>query len=454
MPKNNITKFRKKPTINIGMVIFAVIFIYVMISVILYATAKKTVIYDVDEGSLSVDSTFTGIILRDETIVRADTAGYVDYFLKSSHRASLNSLVCTIDETGRVSELINATDNEQLTEDCVTDIKDELLALSYNYSDSVFYHTYDASDKIYKRIFEKQTEKSIANLDDYIKTTDNASFFHKELAPKTGIVSYVVDKYSNFNEYSLTKDDFNQDLYSSDNLLTTTIINQGDAMYKMINDENWYIYVLLNETQFNSYKDKTSVAISIPDVNLNCKTDFSILTIGDNHIGKIKMTKYMVNFADKRYVKIDMSSNAPKGLKIPVSSVFRRNAYAIPKDCYTSTGNLVLQKYKENGELTLVSVEPTILFSDENNYYVSIDDLKSGDIILKEDSADMFVVGILKELDGVYCVNKGYAQFKAVQILDSNEEYYIVNSRSDYGLSRYDHIVLDYTTINDSQLTQ
>ncbi len=455
MRKNsNITKFKKKPTFNIGVVIFLVIFIYVMISVVLYMTSKKTVIYDVDEGSLSMDGTFTGLILRDETIYYSTNSGYVDYFLKSRHKAALKTLICTIDETGRVSELINTPDNGQLSNECVDDIRNELLSLQYNYSDNNFSYIYDVSDNIYKRIFETQAEKTIANLDEYIASTDNATFFHKEFAPKTGIISYIVDKYTDFNEYSLTTSDFNTEEYTQNNLLSSTIINQGDAMYKIINDETWYIYILLNEAQYNLFRDKTSVSISVPDTDIRCTADFSVRAEGNSYIGKIKMTKYMVNFADQRYIKIDMSNNAPKGLKIPVSSVFRRNAYALPKEFYTSTGVYIVQKYKENGELTFVSVEPTILFADEQNYYVSMEDFKAGDILCKEDSSEIFVVGILKELDGVYCVNRGYAAFKTVVIIDSNDEYYIVNSRTEYGLSRYDHIVLDYTTINDSELTQ
>ena len=46
-------------------------------------------------------------------------------------------------------------------------------------------------------------------------------------------------------------------------------------------------------------------------------------------------------------------------------------------------------------------------------------------------------------------INKGYAIFKKVDILSSNEEYYIVKKNTKYGLSVYDHILLDTEGINE-----
>lgn len=49
-------------------------------------------------------------------------------------------------------------------------------------------------------------------------------------------------------------------------------------------------------------------------------------------------------------------------------------------------------------------------------------------------------------------MNKGYADFKQINILYQNEEYSIVKSNTQYGLSVYDYIVLDATTVNEDEL--
>ena len=51
---------------------------------------------------------------------------------------------------------------------------------------------------------------------------------------------------------------------------------------------------------------------------------------------------------------------------------------------------------------------------------------------------------------GVYNINKGYADFKQIIILENNEEYSIVKSNTTYGLNVYDYIVLDAETVEDN----
>ena len=52
-------------------------------------------------------------------------------------------------------------------------------------------------------------------------------------------------------------------------------------------------------------------------------------------------------------------------------------------------------------------------------------------------------------LVGVFNINKGYADFKEITILNANDEYSIVKSNSEYGLNVYDHIVLKGDTVSD-----
>ncbi|MCI6731085.1 MAG: hypothetical protein MR487_01970, partial [Lachnospiraceae bacterium] len=57
-----------------------------------------------------------------------------------------------------------------------------------------------------------------------------------------------------------------------------------------------------------------------------------------------------------------------------------------------------------------------------------------------------------KTLRGVYNVNKGYAVFAVVNIIDENDSYCIVQGGTNYGLSVYDHIVLNASTVSEDDL--
>lgn len=48
-------------------------------------------------------------------------------------------------------------------------------------------------------------------------------------------------------------------------------------------------------------------------------------------------------------------------------------------------------------------------------------------------------------------MNKGYADFRQINILYKNEEYAIVKSNTRYGLNVYDYIVLEAAAVNDAQ---
>ena len=55
-------------------------------------------------------------------------------------------------------------------------------------------------------------------------------------------------------------------------------------------------------------------------------------------------------------------------------------------------------------------------------------------------------------LIGVYNINKGYADFKQINILYQNDEYAVVKSNTRYGLSVYDYIVLDASTVEEDEI--
>lgn len=84
--RGNIVKFNKKIDFNIGYVVFIVIILYLAISVIIYAASDKVVIYEVNKGSLSLNNVYSGIIARDEQIVKSEYSGNINYYLDDKEK--------------------------------------------------------------------------------------------------------------------------------------------------------------------------------------------------------------------------------------------------------------------------------------------------------------------------------------------------------------------------------
>ena len=91
--RNKVTKYPRSLNINIGMIIFAVILVYVIICVFIYFNSKHIVGYEVMEGSLSTDNIYEGIALRNEEVVKSKLAGYVNYFATEGRRVAVGNLV-------------------------------------------------------------------------------------------------------------------------------------------------------------------------------------------------------------------------------------------------------------------------------------------------------------------------------------------------------------------------
>ncbi|MDE5931473.1 MAG: hypothetical protein K2H40_03185, partial [Lachnospiraceae bacterium] len=92
---NNIKKYRRPINLNIGMIIFAVIFVYIVICIFMYLSTEHVVGYEVKEGSLSYNNVYKGIALRTEQIVNSTTAGYTNYYAREGERIAVRDLVYT-----------------------------------------------------------------------------------------------------------------------------------------------------------------------------------------------------------------------------------------------------------------------------------------------------------------------------------------------------------------------
>ena len=55
-------------------------------------------------------------------------------------------------------------------------------------------------------------------------------------------------------------------------------------------------------------------------------------------------------------------------------------------------------------------------------------------------------------LKGVYNINKGYAMFRLIDILYEYGDYCIVSDKTDYGVTLYDHIILNGSSVKENDI--
>ena len=164
----------------------------------------------------------------------------------------------------------------------------------------------------------------------------------------------------------------------------------------------------------------------------------------------------MVTFCTDRFIDIELILEDETGLKVPNSAIIEKEFFIVPKDYVTKGGNsnnygVMLETYKEDGTPTTEFVETTIYGETEEEYYLDDMVLRIGNHIIKPESTEKYAISKRGSLTGVYNINKGYADFKQINVLYHNDEYSIVKSNTQYGLSVYDYIVLDATTVVDDE---
>ena len=166
----------------------------------------------------------------------------------------------------------------------------------------------------------------------------------------------------------------------------------------------------------------------------------------------------MLTFLTDRFLDIQLIVEDETGLKIPVTSIAQKEFFLIPEEFVTPSGSsgrgsILRQCFLEDGTISSESLEIDLYnFDDETKeYYLDSSILDVGDILYKLDGQDTFTVSKRATLIGVYNMNRGYADFKQINILYQNEEYAIVKSNTRYGLNVYDYIALNADRVQDDQ---
>lgn len=457
---SKIKKYRKPLNLNIGMIIFSVIFIYVVVCVIMYFQTSHIVRYEVKEGSLTTDTIYRGIILRDEAIVYTQTAGYVNYYAREGERVAKNDLVYIVDETGRLSEEL---ENLNLGENSLSDkelaeFKNEIVNFAHGFEVTNFETTYEFKEFLNTTVLKLAKLNMLQSVDD-LNGASGVNIINRSHAPLTGIVAYWEDGYEALKPQDVTEEVFDEKNYEKNRIAGNTLMAAGDFVYKISTNENWSIVIPVDAERGAVLQEKEYVKVRFLKNQYESWGATKLLTNSDgNTYLQLSFTNSMLTFISDRFLDIELIVEDETGLKIPISSIVEKDFFLIPEDFVIPGSNnggdsIIRQRILEDGTISSETLEIEIynFDSEAKEYYLDSSVLNSGDVLYKLDSQETCTVSKRATLTGVYNINKGYADFKQISILSKNEEYAIVRPNTKYGLSVYDYIVLNADSVRDDQ---
>ena len=212
--KRKIVPYRQPLNLNVGMIIFFIIFIYMSFSVYAYMKRDKVQVYEVVEGSIVNEKRYTGIIFREETTKYTDRAGYVNYYVREGKRARVGTSVYSIDETGSVASFLQEHPEASGTfsEENLAELKKQLSSFSLTFDEQDFRSVYDEKYSLEALVLEYANFNAMDSLQTMM---DQAGVnFQQVTADQAGIVSYAIDSYEDLDPSQVTEEMFDRTNYA------------------------------------------------------------------------------------------------------------------------------------------------------------------------------------------------------------------------------------------------
>ena len=449
----HIQAYRNKKHMNIGLAIFGIIFIYLVVTVLLYLTGTHVSAYEVREGSILKDNAYTGFVLRNEVVVQAEADGYVNYFAMEGSKVGVKTRVYTLSD--RELDFADTTSDEsrKLCSDEQAAMLLRVQAFSEGFEEERFSDVYSLKDTVKTVLESRSNQNRQAQLDAMAGQENSGIQIYQ--ASSDGIIAYSTDGYETMQLKDISEATFSKENYEKSDLKNNMEVKAGSPVYKLIKNDNWTVVILLQEETAEEMREIELVRVRFSKDQETAVAEFSIQEMGNLSLGVLTMDSSMIRYAKERYLDLELILEDESGLKIPKSAVIDKKFYLISEEYLTQGGNSketgVLVK-KEEGAAKFQSVNIYDRDEETGMAYLGTDAFDEDTILVKPDSTDTCVLNRTESIKGVYNINKGYAVFRQVHILCESDEYYIVEAGSDYGLSNYDHIALNGADVNENDV--
>ena len=426
---------------------------YFYLSCCCHCYVPNVSIYEVREGSILRDTAYTGFIIREEKVVKSEKAGYVNYIAPESGKAGAKTIVYTISDSELKFKDNSKEDVNTLTAEEQAILLVKTQNFSENYNDGQFSDIYTLKTDIQNTLESKSSQNKLAQIQEMKeKMGDSLSVYR---ASEDGIVVYSTDGYENITIDKITENILDKKNYKKTSITDNTQIAKSSPVYKLITNDKWTLVINLDDATAKELSEKKSMKVRFTKDNLTATAAFEIQKSGKMNLGLLTFQSSMIRYTQERYLDIELILEDESGLKIPKSSVVKKEFYLVPVDYLTYGGNsndngFLLKTKHDRAEFLPVSV----YYEDHETGMVYLNPLEfdKNIILIKPDSTETYQLGETRNLQGVFNINKGYALFKQINILCESDEYYIVEEGSSYGLSNYDHIALDGSSVTENDV--
>jgi regulator of sigma D len=460
---------------------------YIIQSAYVFLTKEQIATELVRMGSVELPHTLSGIIIRDEAVYTAARDGQVVYSVNDYDRVKAGTVVANIRNAEVVADLYNAIEDSENTimeyqssrQDISTvdpmvqrlnmQLKNMIDDKSHSFTMQNLSDIYRLRDDVIKNVnirvqlitsdnmnvneaYSLQLQQNLSRLNENL---------HAVTAAQSGLVSALIDGfeevYTPENMKDLTREQTLQNV-DYNGLLPKKEVVTGDAMFKIVASNDWYVAVYLPNNLIEGYEvgDKRILYLELDGEYRPVTFTLDFINPGFNDTFVVfRNTKNIIDYLNMRSVRLRTSDSVHSGFKISNTAITTRTYFTVPPDYlrYTNDGSTYLLTEGVEGVIqTPVSV------SDEDAAfaYIPADTpaLAAG-VKISTPTLPIYVIPEPVDALGVYKVNNGIAEFERIT-LDGEEPpelgYVILDPALNPDIKTYDYIVTNAADISEGQI--
>jgi hypothetical protein len=271
-------------------------------------------------------------------------------------------------------------------------------------------------------------------------------------AEDNAIISYTYDNMEGYTRNDISPDLFSTNNYEKVQLSAGSYIDAGSPAYKMIYDDDWQIIIYPTKDQLSRLKELETVDITFTKDDITTSADVEVFENNGESYVSLSLSNYMIRYYHERFTDIEIVWASHDGLKIPASAVTTKDFYVVPVEYLIEDDDSTDKAFYILGDDGPELIKPVIYSRDEDFCYLNCTDIAEGTVFVNNETGTQYQIGTTAALLGVYNINKGYAVFRLIEVLYEYGDYCIISEHTDYGVSLYDHIILDGNSVYENQI--
>jgi len=340
----------RKSKKNFGLKNF--LFSFVAVIVALYIFQSKSSVADTmiaEKGTLESIIEAKGIVVKDESVYTSSVGGDITFHQEEGAKVNQGLLIEDINSSSNFSEtnkqlsqiqeamdkkksdgeiVTTADSNKDNNADNTDEIQKSLIDQNY---DNLYKTQTEINEKDETNPYNGYTLTQLENMKNSLKSSLNTNKVPC-YSKRAGILSYKIDGLEEIYTFdkigNMMPNDTVPAEYTQTDMKQVTQVNNGDKIYKVIRNFNYYMAVTLSNDQAKLFEVNKYIKVRILSENshddiwgyiekINYGSDQSVLIIYFDDFFSVVY--------DKRYVDLQLITAINEGLKIDAKAIFEKD---------------------------------------------------------------------------------------------------------------------------------